>query len=78
LFYSGTHSARHAIGKKFRKNRKNRFYRFATGKTVFYGSGVDGLIVVGNPIVGFTRSEGGTDKTAELTEGMDGTRKFAW
>ena len=67
-----------AGAKNFRKNRKNRLYRFASSKSVFYVSGVDGLIAVGNPTVGFTRSEGGTDKTAELTEGMDGTHKFAW
>jgi hypothetical protein len=36
------------------------------------------IAAVGNPTVGFTRSEGGTDKTAELSEGMDGTRKSAW
>jgi len=49
--------------------RKNCVLRLGVGDSNF---------VAGNPTVGFTRSEGGTDKTAELTEGMDGTRKFAW
>ena len=34
--------------------------------------------VVDDPTVGLTRSEGGTDKAAELTIGMDGTQRFAW
>jgi hypothetical protein len=39
----------------------------------------DELARVGDdPTVGLNRSEGGTDKAAELTKGMDGTQRFAW